>query len=479
MALFTPLAAQAQAGKALGTFAAHPGLKKASWGFAMRSLRTGKLLLGRDGYRCLAPASTQKVVTTAAALRLLGPAYRVHTRLAYTGQITDGVLKGDLLVLGAGDPSLGSGRFGPDSEPEAVLRRWASRVAGAGIRRIEGRVLVSALAFAQPAVPDGWQHQDLANYFGAPVCGLNWRENMYRLPFRTGAPGSAAQAAEPVPPQPDLRFTTDVTAGPEGSPDLAYIYAGPDGQQRLVMGSLPPHKSSYAIKGALPDPALALARELEAALEVKGIELTGAATSVQSWSAAADKALCAPKAARQVLDSLASPTVAELAAKTNIYSLNLYAECLLRWVGLRQKNEASTEAGTQALADYWVSKGLDAEGLVVADGSGLSLSNGITPLHFTTLLARMADSTAAGKAFGRSLAVMGRTGTLAEMGLGTRAEGRLRAKSGTLTRVLCYVGYTTTAQGEPVAFALLVNRYSGSFSDMKKQIEKLLVGLSS
>lgn len=467
----------AQPAKSLASFGAYAGLKKASWGFAMRSLRTGKILLTRDGYRCLAPASTLKVVTTATALRQLGPTYTVSTVLAYTGTVLDGTLKGDLLIIGAGDPSLGSGRFGPSSEPDAVLRRWVAKVQAAGIRKVEGRLLVSALAFDEPSVPDGWQNQDLANYFGAPVCGLNWRENLYRLPFRTGGPGTQAKPGTPDPEVPDYRFTTDVKVGGEGSPDLAYIYAGPDGQQRIVLGSLPPHKTAYAVKGALADPAQALARELETALSVKGVDITGAATSVHIWSAEADKALFEPGRQRIVLDSLPSPTLAELAAKTNIHSLNLYAESLLRWTGAKLKAGTSTAAATQAMADYWVGKGLDAEGLFLADGSGLSLSNGITPLHFTDILANMADSTPIGKAFLGSFAVMGRTGTVAEMGRGTKAEGRVRVKSGTLTRVLCYTGYATTRTGEPVAFSLMVNRYSGPFGDMKKQVEKLLVGL--
>ena len=468
---------QAQPTKALATFGGYSGLKKASWGFALKSLKNGRIVASRDGYRCLAPASTLKLLTTATALRVLGPGYYVSTDLAYTGTIDQGILKGDILLMGNGDPSLGSGRFEPASEPEAVLKRWTAKVQAAGIRKVQGRVLVSAVAFAEPSIPDGWQNQDLANYFGAPVCGVNWRENLYRIPFRTGAPGTPAKPGSPVPDQQELHITSQVKAGPEGSPDLAYIYNGPDGQQRLVVGTLPPYKTTYAIKGAVADPALGLARELEHALSVAGVDISGAATSVHVWSAEADKALFGLKNARILLDSLPSPTVAELCAKTNIYSLNLYAEALLRWVGQHQKNEASTSAGTEAVAEYWISKGLDTEGLFVADGSGLSLTNGITPFHFTDLLAAMGDSTPAGKAFISSLAVMGRTGTLAEMGKGTKAEGRLRAKSGTLTRVLCYSGYTTTRTGEPVAFSLMVNRFSGPFGEMKKQIEKLLVGL--
>ena len=474
--------AHAQPAKSLAAFGAYAGLKKASWGFALKSLKTGKVLLSRDGYRCLAPASTLKVMTTAAALRQLGTGFTVATTLWYTGTLTDGTLKGDVLLQGAGDPSLGSGRFGPASEPEAVIKRWVGKVQAAGIRKVEGRLLVSALAFAEPSVPDGWQNQDLANYFGAPVSGFNWRENVYRLPFKTGAPGSAAKPGNPEPALPDYRFTTQVIAGPEGASDLAYIYAGPDGQQRIVVGTLPPHKPAYAIKGALADPAQACARELAAGLQAAGIELSGAPSSIHLWSAEADKVLFAASPSSKatawtMLDSLPSPTLAELAAKTNIHSLNLYAESILRWLGRKMKGEASTAAGCDALAQYWTGRGLDAEGMTLTDGSGLSLSNGITPFHFTDMLAQMADSTPIGKAFVSSLAVMGRTGTLAEMGKGTRAEGRLRAKSGTLTRVLCYTGYATTKAGEPVAFSLMVNRFSGAFSPMKKEIEKLLVGI--
>jgi D-alanyl-D-alanine carboxypeptidase/D-alanyl-D-alanine-endopeptidase (penicillin-binding protein 4) len=242
------------------------------------------------------------------------------------------------------------------------------------------------------------------------------------------------------------------------------------------MGTLPPYKTAYIVKGSLPDPALALARELDHALTVKGIDVSGAATSVHLWSSEADKALVTSKN-HTIIDSLQSPTLAELAAQTNIFSLNLYAETLLRWVGQRLKSQTTTAASTEAMAEYWLKQGLDGEGLFLTDGCGMSMGNGITPFHFTDLLAQVGDSTPAGKAFIRSLAVMGRSGTVESMGKGTLAEGRMRLKSGTLTRVLCYTGYATTKVGEPVTFALMVNRYSGSFGDMKKQIEKLLVGI--
>jgi D-alanyl-D-alanine carboxypeptidase/D-alanyl-D-alanine-endopeptidase (penicillin-binding protein 4) len=397
--------------------------------------------------------------------------------LAYSGYLEGKVLQGDLLLIGDGDPSLGSDRFGPERAADALLKRWTKAIANAGIERIEGRVLVSALAFDEPAVPPGWENQDLANYFGAPIAGLNWRENIYRLPIRTSAPGTVTMPGTPKPDQPDLQFTNLAPAGPVGSPDLGYLYQGPDGQQRILVGSLPPYKPGFAVKGAVPDPALSLARELEHALQKEGIHLSGAASSVHVWSAETDQALFGASTAKTVLDTLSSPSLSELVAKTNLLSLNLYAECILRWVGRKQKGQASTQAGTEAVFDYWQKKGMDTTGLFIQDGSGLSFSNGIAPKHLVFMLADMDETSPAGKVFRASLPVMGVSGTLQSLGHDTKALGRLCAKTGTLTRVLGYAGYATTATGIPIAFALLVNRYNGSFATMKRATEKLVVGL--
>lgn len=469
---------QTQAARALAEFSKTPGLHHAQWGFVAMDVVSGKILASREAHGSLAPASTMKTLTTGAALALLGPNYRVSTRLAFEGALgADGVLDGNLWLLGEGDPTLGSDRFGPTTGAEAVLQHWVKAIKAKGIRSVNGDILAWSGHFEEPHVPDGWQWADLANYFGAPVSGLSWRENFYKVTFKTEAPGTPARILSVDPPLEGYNFVNRVKAAAAGSPDLAYIYAGPREGQRLIKGSLPAGRAAYSIKGAFPDPALQCAQELRSALAQHGITVTGKAQSVNGFSPKAVVAR-ADLEGKTLIVEVKSPTVREIVDQTNRFSLNLYAETLTRWIAVHAGKPADTDTGCKLVADFWKSQGIPGEGMVIVDGSGLSPGNGITPLQLTQVQQVLFKNPTLASAYLSSLSVMGESGTLEFMGRGTRAEGNIHAKSGTLTRVICYTGYVTVPGRKPAAFAIMVNKYSGSFSAMKKAIEKLMVALA-
>lgn len=468
---------QAHIKQALSTFSKTPGLAHAQWGFACQQANTGKILATHQPDVTLAPASTLKTLTTAAALQILGPAYRVTTRLCYNGNLKDGILHGNLFIIGEGDPTLGSDRGGQKNAAEAVLQAWVKAVKNAGITRVEGSVVGAGNLFPDPQIPDGWVFGDLGNYYGAPVSALNWRENEYKLFFQTGAKGTLATLLYAEPKPDGLVFKSNVTAA--GTRDLAYIYPGPGPGQRLVTGTLPPNRKNYDISGSLPDPALACAQELEKALKQVGIITTQPAASVNAFSSEEWQNLAKPEGKTPLLE-IYSPPLSEIVNLTNQFSLNLYAETLLKWLAWKKNMAPTTENGAEVLAGFWTKQlGPSAEGMVLTDGSGLSAGNGITPRQLMQVQNTMLKAPNLGRFYLESLSVMGKKGTLADMGKGTPAAGRVYAKSGTLTRVLCYTGIINPGTSNPLVFSIMVNKYTGTHHDMKQAIEKLMVSMAS
>ncbi len=441
-------------------------LRHAAWGVAIQRVDDGALLAAHQPDQALTTASTLKLLTTGAAMARLGPTFTYQTRLEAVGTLgADGTLRGYLCLRGSGDPALGSTRFAGYPDAPALLQRWVAAVRRAGILRIEGPVVGDNGTF-DDALPDGWPWQDIGNYYGAAAAGLNFGENQYQLYFAPGrAVGEGARVVGTNPPQPDLQFDNQVQTGAVGSGDQAYIYGAPRTGYRLLRGTVPAGVPSFAIRGAVADPALGTARQLTEALAAAGVVVAQAPARRVPDGAANDVV--------QVLDTYRSPPLRELVRVTNQQSLNLYAEALLKTLGAQAEGEGTTAAGLRALQQYWQDQGLLASGCHLTDGSGLSPTNALTPAHLATACRQLARAPFADD-FRNTLAVAGVSGTLKNFGKGTVAQGQVWGKSGSSTRVLAYAGYVQTRRGERYAFALMANHYDGPVGDLRQLFERLL-----
>lgn len=386
--------------------------------------KSGEILLDENSGKSLMPASCMKVVTTAAALQILGPETRFQTDLEYDGTLEDGVLHGNLYIRGGGDPCLGSDRIKGSLAWDAQIEAWAEAVQKLGIQKVEGDVIGDAARWEKALAVPSWSWEDLGNYYGAGASALSFHENFYTLFFKPGKEvGESTTILHANPLIPSLTFQNEVKTGPAGSGDRACIYGSEFSAVQYIRGTVPAGVEKFSIKGAIPDPAALCAEMLIGALQAKGI-----ATLHQKIS---------PNEKRTVFHTTVSPTVKEIVYWTNQRSINLYAEHLLKKIGETVFKEGSTEAGIRAVTDFWRSKKIDLAGFKMADGSGLSRKNLVTARQMVSILMEMKKSESFSLFF-ESL---------------PQVNDNVKAKDGAMSLVRGYVGYT----GD-VAFAILVNQ---------------------
>ena len=442
-------------------------LRNAQIGIDVIDLATGERIAGFQPDRSLIPASTQKLLTTAVALDVLGPDATFQTRLIADGTIENGTLTGHLFLVGGGDPCLGSPVMDEAIDLDAQLNRWVNAVWAAGIRRIEGYVIGDGSYFGTEGHTLSWPWSDIGNYYGVGAYGLNLHENYYFLDFQQQRELEAIPPISGTRPEiPSLVFQNEVrTAGPETG-DNAYIFGAPYNYRHFVRGTIPAGSGRFTIKGAVPDPPLFAAQQLQAALEARGVATVRPAASSQWLDLRYESG-------GQVLHEQSSPNLLAIAGRTNLRSVNLYAEALLRQINKHQA-QPTHRLGTTSTIIQWLSEqGISTEGVRLNDGSGLSPRNYFPPRMLTALLRRMDGNTD----YLNTIPLAGRTGSLRNSLKGTSAEGRLYAKSGSVDGVRCYAGYVHRSDGQQLAFAVMVNNYTTSGSTVRRLLQEFMVGL--
>ena len=415
-------------------------LKTASVGVCIDPLAGEELALEWQADLGLIPASTMKVITTATALELLGPEFVFKTEIYVNGD--------DLVVKGGGDPTLGATSLTGDFEA------WLGALKEAGVEEIKGDVLVDASRFESRTTPNDWPWGDIGNYYGAGPSGLNFHKNSFALTFRPGGLGEAASLLKVWPEPPGVDFENHMLTGSAGSGDQAYAYGGPGAARMSLRGSVPAG-GPFTIYGALPDPPKMCGVALKGFLEKGGMSVNG-----EVRVAKVELGNASPLFVQR------SPSLAKIAKGTNHRSVNLYADSIFKVL----TEEGSTRASVAKVQEYWRERGVDLTGYVMHDGSGLSPRNTVTARQMAMIL-KVARQEGKGSDFLASLPVAGRSGTLRSFGRGSVVEGRVRAKSGSLSRVRTYCGYLEGESGDEFAFAVLVNN---ELRSSKADIVKLL-----
>ena len=449
-------------------------LRHASLSYYVYDLDSNQVLADYNAKKSLVPASTQKLVTTATALQLLGSYYKFKTYLEYDGEIDtlNRTLKGNIYIKGGGDPTLGSKYF--SKTKGAFKQEWYDAIKGLGIDKIEGSIIGDASWFKDDMVPTTWIWGDIGNYFAAGPNGLTVYDNTYHIDFSSGASSGDSTTIECVRPYiPEMIIENRVKAAKIRN-DQAYIFGAPFDNYKIVQGRIPMAKESFIVKGAIADPSFLVAWELNWMLIVSGLVVQNPPTTIRRLNQSG----AIPDAKRTTFHTHKSPSLSRIIYWTNLVSVNLYAEHLLRAVAKKKYSDGSNFSGTVAVQKYWKSKGVNVSGLYVNDGSGLSRHNAISAEHLVGVLKVMNTSKYA-KSYKSSLPVAGKTGTLKSMCRGTSAQGNLKAKSGTMSRIKSYAGYVTTKSGRHLAFAMIVNNHTCSHSVLKKKLEKMMVSMSS
>ena len=452
-------------GNSFDIFLADSSMSHASVSLCIINSETGERILEHNPSGSLTPASILKLVTTAAALEILGPEYAFRTQIGYTGSLNNltGRLSGNLVIMGGGDPALGSDYF-----PEHYgnfINSWIGDIIKSGIKEINGRIICDDSRYDYQPVPGKWQWEDAGNYYGAGAYGLTVFDNECRIHFSTSLPGSVPEITKVEPAQYRYRFTNRLTA--LGNSDKGYIFSAPYSNSGWIAGTIPANADDFILRGSIADPPMLLAQMIHAGLDSAGIVITGepSTTRLEGRSSGTHFITIAEKL---------SPPLKEIIRILNYESVNLYAEHLLKEMGLVMTDEGSTESGIKAIDRFFKKSGIDTGGFFIEDGSGLSRLNAVTSSGMVNLLRYMKKDSRYFADFFNSLPDAGKTGTLTSYFRDPVFDGRMKAKSGSMERVRCYAGYLDSMTGNELIFCIMINNFSGTSAEVIKSIENIL-----
>ncbi|MDL2243449.1 D-alanyl-D-alanine carboxypeptidase/D-alanyl-D-alanine-endopeptidase [Bacteroidales bacterium OttesenSCG-928-J19] len=441
------------ASHALSQFVNKENQKHAGIGFKMVELETGQVIASFNEHQSLTPASTLKILTTATALELLKNEYRYRTELLYTGYIENGTLIGDILIVGSGDPTLGSEYIATD--PHLFLNTFCKEIQALGIKEIAGEIIALDDLFGYEGIPPKWLWEDLGNAYAPGIYGLSIYDNTCKIELSSGAAGTDTQIIGMKPDIPGLQLTNEIKAN-VSSADNSYVAGIPFSYARHLYGTIPQNRRSFVAKSDIPDPGLLLAQELKKRLNGQGIP-SGEATTCRVKPITATEKI--------YITHVVSPSLSEIVRVINVRSNNHYAEHLYRLL---------TQVRSVDMKQFWQKRGLDSSSLFVYDGSGISPANAVSAGFLTDLLVYMDKQSGQSEAFRRSLPKAGQEGSVINLLRNTSLQGKVRVKSGSISNVQCYAGYIEMGE-KRYAMAILVNNYTGKRAEIRKDIEQLLL----
>jgi D-alanyl-D-alanine carboxypeptidase/D-alanyl-D-alanine-endopeptidase (penicillin-binding protein 4) len=448
-------------------------LKHAQWSVYAEYVENGKVIIDLNGGKSLTPASGLKLLTTAAALDILGEKYKFKTRLYYDGKITsEGILEGNLYILGGGDPTLGSNTVKGSLPLDSLMMKWTSTVIKLGVKKINGAIYADDFLFDNNPLPDNWFWVDIGNYYGAGTSALCINENLYYLYFKPGSrSGSSTKVIRTEPEIPGLKFINYIKTGRRRSGDNGYIYCAPGQFTATLRGTIPSGVKEFSIKGSIPDPALFSAQYFHNFLLKSGIAV--------SQPPARLKQRINYNENKKILTTYSLP-LKDIVYMLNKRSINLYAEQLLKTIALKENGASSFKQGVKVLKNFLKNNEIPVEGLHLYDGSGLSPTNTITTKTMVKLLSYMSGHQAF-NSFYNSLGIAGDPddiGFFSGFGAGSAIANNARIKSGLITNVRSHSGYLKTRSGRLIAFSLIANNFDGKLSGINKIHKSVLIMLA-
>ncbi len=426
-----------------------PNFSDAYWGVVIKSLKTGEIIYKRNADKLFYPASDMKLFTTSASLLLLGSDYKYVTQIFTNGDITDSTLNGDLIILGSGDPTL-SNRFTGGTTTK-IFEDWADTLISKGIKNVSGNLIGDNSSFDDLGLGRGWAWDNESDWFSAPSSAISFNDNTVEIDVKPS----------------ELNFPAIVTV----VPNTSYVNIIPkvitvDGNTRTeinvtrqqgtglitVLGRININDKKYIDHVAIENPVMYALTVMKETFLKKGITIDGYLTDIKNFS-------------KHILPENLVPLIKhrsvplyEIIKETNKNSNNFYAEQLLKTLGLEIFNYGTAENGVKACRELFNNMGINPDNMVMADGSGLSRLNLVTPRQIVNLLSYMYKTNEFDK-FYSSLPIAGVDGTLVNRMRKTNAENNVRAKGGYNIGASSLSGYLRTVSGEPIVFSMIVNNY--------------------
>src|SRR6266700_804982 len=448
---------------------------KGEWGLLIVDAESGETLYEQNADKYFVPASNMKLFSTAMALAKLGPEYRFRTTLETQGTISsEGVLNGDLALVGRGDPNLSNGKFPYelkeefDGPPEKALAELADALVAKGVKEISGDVIGDDSYFPRERYPNGWEIDDIVWEYGAAISAIVVDDNTVALTLTPGEHAGDPVQAAVTPATPDFTVQNDVTTSAADVKSDLTLTREPGSNLVVVKGSLPARSAPRKLVLAVEEPAQHAAASLKRLLEERGVKVSGAA------KARHDRA--EPGGDPAVLAEHVSVPLVDAVKLINKISQNLHAEMLLRTVTRQSGVWATPDDLMKPPADFYASAGIAAGDVIQTDASGLSRHDLVTPRALVALLS-FAQKQPWFVSYYASLPVAGTDGTLEDRMKNTPAAGRIHAKTGSVEHVRTLSGFAETPGGRRLIFSFLSNNQGGKNHEATDALTGLCVAM--
>ena len=443
-----------------------PAIDHATWGIAIRSLKTGELLYGLNAGRMLTPASSQKLITTAVAAEKLGWDFQYSTRIFATGPQNGEDLDGDLVIVSNGDPTINPRH--PDRW--GAFDAWAKQLYAKGIRRVGGQLIGDDNAFAEPGWGVGWAWDDLSAGYGAAVGALQYNENQVELLIGPGLEAGGRAIISVSPPGTGIVLNHAVTTVAEGQPTRVSVQRIPGSNMLTISGQMAIGSPAISELAAVPNPTILYLNALREALARNGVFVGGGSLDIDDARVKPDYSK-----ATLLLEDRSAPlsSIVDVCLK---WSRNEYAETLLYSLA-PTLTEATAEAGLDVVREILGTWGVAPELYVARDGSGLSRNDYVAPDAFVGLLTHMWKDPRHLQPYRAAMPQSGASGSLANRMKDTVAAQRVWAKTGSMSNVRTLSGYLMTLDNEPIAFSFMANGFRVPASQIDATMDEALVRL--
>jgi D-alanyl-D-alanine carboxypeptidase/D-alanyl-D-alanine-endopeptidase (penicillin-binding protein 4) len=436
----------------------------AHWGVLIESLDDGKVWYEQNADKMFMPASNEKIPTTATALLTLGPDFIFETYLYYTGEIIDSVLNGDLIVKGNGDPTFYTRFF---DDPRDLFFSWADTLLNMGIKKIDGNIIGDDNLFDDEVYGMGWTFSGLPHWWSAEVGALQFNENYVDLQIIQ--PADTADSVKIIPNVKSDYFTivNNIVIVDTGRTRL-YFDRSYGTNVIIVSGNILVGTDTLERSPSIWNPTLFYATVLKETFMEKGIQISGNAIdcdNIPYWDINEMNV--------QLILTHKSPPLNEILKFLMKKSQNMYAETMVKILGLMNSGIGSFEEGKNVVERVLANFGIEPDTYSYADGSGLSRYNYISPRQIVKILKGMRKSEY-WEIWREIQPIAGVDGTLKRRMKDTKAEGNVRAKTGTISNVRGLSGYLTTSEGEEIVFSFLVNGHLRSSRETELITDSIL-----
>ena len=440
----------------------NPSFDPATIGVYIEEMGSGKILYAKNEHKLLMPASNMKLVTTASVLSLLGAEYKYKTNIYTDGVINNGILNGNLIIKGSGDPVI-CGRF-HSNNPDSIFILWSLKLKELGINTINGNIIGDNSIYGDDGLGYGWEKDDLPYYYAAKTNGLSFNDNCIDLHITPGKKIGDITEIIQNPVANYLKIDNQMLTVHQDSSSSSTFYRSYLDDKLVIKGTMSINSKTDIDWTPVPNPADFFLNQFGKVLKMNNINYSDLKLTKEKIDYSDKKLLFVHK----------SVPMKDIVHNINKISNNYYAETVQKT--LCQEEEITTKKAIKIEKEFLYSIGIDADRIFIVDGSGLSRHNMVTTHQIVTILKYMSSNKNA-QIFKESLPIGGVDGTLKRRLKGSNAKGHVFAKTGYVGHVRALSGYVEAINGKEYVFSIIANHYptpTSQINNLQDQIVTIL-----